>query len=76
MITHDNICSTEEPDGLQSMGSQSWTRQKLNNKHVTSSIKKKKAYFLKEEKDTIESVFLECILTYFQKANTRDMVTL
>ena len=38
--------------------------------------KKKKAYFLNEEKDTIESVFLECILTYFQKVNTRDMVTL
>ena len=43
MITHDNICSTEEPDGLQSMGSQSRTRQKLNNKHMTSSIKKKKS---------------------------------
>ena len=76
-MTHDNICGTEEPDGLQSMGSQSRTRQKLNNKHVTPSTKKKKkAYFLKEEKDTIESVFLECILTYFQKVNTRDMVTL
>ena len=76
MITHANICGTEEPDGLQSMGSQSRTRQKLNNKHVTPSTKKKKSLLPKEEKDTIESVFLECILTYFQKVNTRDMVTL
>ena len=39
MATHSSILAweipwTEEPDGLQSMGSQSWTRLRNNNKEV------------------------------------------
>ena len=39
MATHSNILAwkipwAEEPDGLQSMGSQSWTRLRNNNKEV------------------------------------------
>ena len=49
MATHSNILSweipwTEEPDRLQSMGSQSQTQRLNNNNNNSCSVKKKKTH--------------------------------
>lgn len=53
MITHDNICGTEEPDGLVHGVTESDKTETKQQTHDILYQKKKRAYFLKEEKDLV-----------------------